>query len=72
MKALLNPEAKNPPNGPITLLNNERDKECSTNGGIEIVAGNPNYKPHIYNKKKNKNKCMLTVVKIPDKDDGRL
>lgn len=42
LKALLNPEAKNPPNGPITLLNNDNDKECKTNGGNEIVPGNPN------------------------------
>lgn len=42
LKALLNPEAKNPPNGPMTLLNMDSDKEWNTKGGTEIVPGNPN------------------------------
>lgn len=32
LKALLNPEAKNPPKGPITLLNKDKDNECSIKG----------------------------------------
>lgn len=32
LKALLNPLAKNPPNGPITEANRDRDMECRING----------------------------------------
>jgi hypothetical protein len=32
LNARLNPEAKKPPKGPITLLNTERERECSTKG----------------------------------------
>lgn len=32
LNALLNPEAKNPPNGPITLLKMDNDNECKANG----------------------------------------
>lgn len=34
LNARLKPEAKNPPNGPITELNTLSDKECSKNGYI--------------------------------------
>lgn len=32
LKARLNPDAKNPPNGPITELKKLIDSECSKNG----------------------------------------
>lgn len=37
LKALLNPEAKNPPKGPITELKTLRDNEWSTKGGTDSV-----------------------------------
>jgi hypothetical protein len=32
LNARLNPEAKNPPKGPMMLLNMDNDTECSING----------------------------------------
>lgn len=32
LNALLKPLAKKPPNGPITELNSDNDKECNING----------------------------------------
>lgn len=36
LNARLNPDAKNPPNGPITELNTLMDSECNRNGYIVI------------------------------------
>ena len=38
LNALLNPLAKNPPNGPMTEANSDMDIECRTNGYIVIVV----------------------------------
>jgi hypothetical protein len=38
LKALLKPEAKKPPNGPITELKMLSDKECNINGYIVNVV----------------------------------
>lgn len=37
LNALLKPLAKKPPNGPITELNTDNDKECNINGYIVMV-----------------------------------
>lgn len=39
LKALLNPLAKNPPNGPITELNMAIEREWSKNGYMLTVLG---------------------------------
>lgn len=42
LNALLKPEAKNPPKGPITLLKIESEREWNINGYNNIVPGKPN------------------------------
>lgn len=49
LKALLNPEAKKPPKGPMMELNKLKDKECHTNGYIRMeVDLRPNCKKTFY------------------------
>ena len=38
LNARLNPEAKNPPNGPMTELNTLNDKECNKYGYIVMTV----------------------------------
>jgi hypothetical protein len=43
LNALLNPLAKNPPNGPMTEANNDIDIECNMNGyNVIVFHGIPN------------------------------
>jgi hypothetical protein len=42
LNARLKPLAKNPPNGPITELKTDIERECSRNGYIINVFFNPN------------------------------
>lgn len=44
LNARLKPEAKKPPNGPITLLKTDRASECIMKGYTEMVSGKPNCK----------------------------
>lgn len=39
LNARLKPDAKKPPNGPMTELNSDSDNECHTNGYVSIVVG---------------------------------
>lgn len=52
LKALLKPDAKNPPNGPMTELKMLSDSEWSTNGGILKIDSKFPYRRDRKNSKK--------------------
>ena len=65
LKALLNPLAKNPPNGPIMELKSESDSECNTNGHIVTVVGMlncPSNQMELINRFTCMNRCEIPAI----------
>lgn len=68
MNARLNPLAKKPPNGPITELNTDIDRECSIKGyrvtlGLRLTCNLINYNNFLIILYLNKYQCRTILVK---------
>lgn len=73
LKALLKPDAKKPPKGPITLLKSDKESEWKTKGYNEIVSETPNYKKKcLYYWEKYESLFNLTTPTTLESHDGNL